>query len=81
MAKKISEDDVKGIVGRKAPVTFTSKGFRDVWWCPYGNEPFIIKYKEDGEPTCPNCNDNFEVETHIFICHIDGAKRHIQRKE
>lgn len=46
-----------------------SKGFRDLMWCPYLNEPAIIKYK-DGKPDCPNCDGSFEAETHLFMGHI-----------
>ncbi len=55
-------------------ITQIEEGYRDVRWCPYLNEPFIIEYKVvKGEkvPHCPNCNGNFEFETHTFICHIN----------
>ncbi len=45
------------------------KGYRDLMWCPYLNEPAILEY-EDGAPHCPNCNGNFEAETHVFMGHI-----------
>jgi hypothetical protein len=49
-------------------ITNEPKGFRDIMWCPYLNEPAILEYKE-GKPWCPNC-ENFEAETHEFIGHI-----------
>jgi hypothetical protein len=56
-------------------VTFEEKGFRDVRWCPYLNEPFIVEYFSTGEAHCPNCETlyepgNYEESTHKFICHI-----------
>lgn len=51
-------------------VTYEAKGYRDVIWCPYLNEPAIIEYK-DGKPDCHNCDGNYEPETHEFICHIE----------
>jgi len=50
-------------------VTDIPKGFRDVMWCPYANEPTFLAYV-DGKPTCLECDGNFEFETHEFICHI-----------
>jgi hypothetical protein len=50
-------------------VTFQPLGYRDVMWCPYLNEPAILEWRKD-KPHCPNCNGNFEPETHPFICHI-----------
>lgn len=54
-------------------VTYIAKGYRDVIWCPYLNEPAIIQYKTVGDKRvayCPNCDGNYEPETHEFICHI-----------
>lgn len=45
------------------------KGFRDLMWCPYLNEPAILEYKDD-RPHCPNCNGNFEASSHAFMGHI-----------
>lgn len=45
------------------------KGFRDLMWCQYLNEPAILEYR-DGRPHCPNCNGNFEAESHPFLGHI-----------
>lgn len=54
-------------------VIFEQKGFRDVVWCPYLNEPAFIEYVtlDDGErgPHCQNC-ESYKPETHQFICHI-----------
>ena len=57
------------VTGFPGMVSFEPKGYRDVVWCPYLNEPAILVY-ENGEPDCPNCNHNYEPSTHIFICHI-----------
>ena len=48
----------------------TPKGYRDLMWCPYINEPTIIVFDEKNNPTCKECNGNFEAETHLFIGHI-----------
>ena len=57
--------------GMPDKVTFAPKGFRDVIWCPYGNEPTFISYKPGtDEPTCDQCNGNYEPENHPFIAHI-----------
>lgn len=63
-------------------VTFTVKGFRDVYWCYILNEPMINQFKREPgqEPKlmCPNCNwvdygkepsEEF-LSQHVFICHI-----------
>lgn len=55
--------------GRPDAVTFESKGFRDVIWCPYANEPAFLEYHHE-TPWCPECNGNYEPETHEFIVHI-----------
>lgn len=56
--------------GRQDKVSWVSRGFRDVRWCPYMNEPFIIQYKlGTNEGMCPLC-DSFEADTHEFICSI-----------
>lgn len=49
------------------------KGYRDLIWCPYGNEPAVLEYV-DGKPYCPNCLNNFEAMTHGFIAHIKEPK-------
>lgn len=56
--------------GRPHRVSFHPKGYRDVMWCPYLNEPAILEWR-DGKPHCPNCNGHFEGATHLFICHIE----------
>lgn len=44
------------------------KGFRDVHWCPYINEPcFLIRRGE--EWACPYCA-SYEPETHEFVLHV-----------
>lgn len=58
--------DCCGIADR---VTFRPLGFRDVMWCPYLNEPAILEWR-DNKPHCPNCEGNFEPQTHPFICNI-----------
>lgn len=49
------------------------KGFRDIMWCPYINEPMILEWRGD-EPYCSGCGNDktssFEPESHVFICHI-----------
>jgi hypothetical protein len=50
------------------PVT-EPRGFRDLMWCPYMNEPAIIHWAAY-KPYCPNCHGNFEPETHPFLLHI-----------
>jgi hypothetical protein len=55
--------------GRPDSVSFKPRGFRDVIWCPYLNEPAFLTY-DDVRLDCPNCNHNFEVASHPFICHI-----------
>jgi len=50
-------------------LTDSPQGYRDIRWCPYLNEPFIIEYKDD-KPNCPNCDDNYEESTHEFIAHV-----------
>ena len=47
----------------------TPKGFRDLMWCPYLNEPVILEYKDEN-PTCPSCKGSFEASTHWFLGHI-----------
>lgn len=54
---------------REWELTKEPKGFRDLMWCPYLNEPTILEYRE-GEPYCGCCDGNFEAETHEFIAHI-----------
>ncbi len=42
-------------------------------WCPYLNEPAFLEWiREDGKrvPDCPNCNRNFEPETHAFLFEV-----------
>ena len=60
--------------GRPDSVEFDARGYRDVIWCPFLNEPAILEYRtlKNGSrvPDCPNCNGNYEPETHEFICHI-----------
>ena len=46
------------------------RGFRDLMWCPYLNEPAFVRWTEDGAD-CPNCHGNFEAETHVFIGHVE----------
>lgn len=41
-------------------------GYRALMWCPYANEPAILEWR-GSRPYCPNCNGNFEPETHAFI--------------
>jgi hypothetical protein len=60
----------EGSIGRPDRVTFEPKGYRDVIWCPYGNEPTFLSWGRDNLPQCDNCNGNWEAETHPFICHI-----------
>ena len=55
--------------GRPDCVKYEPRGFFDVFWCPYVNAPAILEYKGD-EPTCANCEGNFEAATHTFICNI-----------
>jgi len=47
------------------------KGFRDIYWCPNLNEPFIVKFI-NGKIHCPNC-DCFEHPEHTFIGHINNT--------
>lgn len=54
---------------RRRAVTFTPRGYRDVVWCPYLNEPAILQFK-NGKPDCPNCNGNYEPGSHMFICNV-----------
>jgi len=73
MEIKLHEELERWEKGLPQYVVYEPKGFRDVMWCPYLNEPAIIEYRDkDGkkEPYCPNCNGNFEPESHPFICHI-----------
>ena len=51
-------------------VSYEPKGYRDVHWCPYVNEPYISEYNKDDQPDCPLCDGNYEPETHQFICHV-----------
>ena len=44
----------------------TFMDFRNVYWCPYKNEPAFCVEELD---YCSECK-NYEVETHEFICHI-----------
>ena len=60
--------------GANECISFAPKGYRDVIWCPYLNEPTFVEYTQEGYLECPNCNHNFEVATHKFICHIDNQK-------
>ena len=54
------------------------KGFRDVYWCHYLNEPVILKYAKiaGDQPRCDGCGvvyDSVAQMTdngHTFICHI-----------
>lgn len=59
--------------------SFTSLGWRDVIWCPLGNEPTFLTYKENGEPDCKMCNGNYEPETHPFICHINKPYKFMKK--
>lgn len=63
--------DSSGIPDR---VTFHPLGFRDVMWCPYLNEPAILEWRKN-KPHCPNCDGNFEPQTHPFICHIQKVSQ------
>jgi hypothetical protein len=45
------------------------RGFRDLMWCPYLNEPAILEWRNE-LPHCPNCDGNFEASTHAFIGHV-----------
>lgn len=57
--------------GVKDAVTFESRGYRDVIWCPYMNEPAFLEYSHNGKTSrCPNCDGNYEEDTHPFICHV-----------
>jgi len=58
-------------------VSFESRGFRDVYWCPSLNEPYIITYKLGTQfPVCSGCNNVYESiermenDFHTFICSI-----------
>lgn len=65
---------------RREIVTFEPKGFRDVHWCPYLKEPFIIEYRGPDKKSygsikyCVNCDrlldDEYEFIDHVFICNI-----------
>jgi hypothetical protein len=56
-------------------VTFEPKGFRDVYWCPALNEPFVVEYDlilgspNAGKTVCPYCG-TLEFSEHTFIAHI-----------
>lgn len=56
-------------------VTAEPKGFRDIYWCPYLNEPVILKYDGD-KPKCDGCGNVYDSveqmadDTHTFICHV-----------
>lgn len=64
----------KGEQGLPDHVEFVSRGFRDVYWCPYLNEPIIVTYKMvgliDKEPWCEGCNGPMSETDHWFICTI-----------
>ncbi len=51
-------------------IGYEPKGYRDIVWCPYGNEPSFLGVDEDGNTDCRACSGNYEEETHPFICHI-----------
>lgn len=70
-----------GLQGQPAKVTFESKGYRDVYWCPELNEPVVLVYEElfEGrEPVCDHCRAIIRYEEkptgferlHVFICHV-----------
>jgi hypothetical protein len=46
------------------------KGFRDIYWCPYMNEPVVLKYRNGtNDKYCELCDSG--LDHHIFICHIN----------
>jgi hypothetical protein len=61
----------RGKKGLPNHVEWVSRGFRDVYWCPYLNEPVIITYPMDKNKTawCVNCNGPM-AEDHWFIVSI-----------
>lgn len=63
---------VRDRIGRPDCIGFVSQGFRDVYWCPYHNEPGILTY-EDGRPICEHCGSSLLEEErgeHVFIVNI-----------
>jgi hypothetical protein len=57
--------------GMEVTLVFEAKGYRDVIWCPLLNEPAFLEYdQESSEKVCPNCNGNYEPETHPFLVHV-----------
>jgi len=60
----------KGEMGFEGAVRFISRGFRDVYWCPYLNEPIIITYPlPDKKAWCSGCDGTMDTD-HMFICSI-----------
>ena len=67
----------------KEKLTYKPKGWRDIYWCWYANEPMVLEYRDD-EPYCVECQCKFKINKngdgifdknwlgadHIFICHI-----------
>ena len=56
-------------------ITNEKKGFRDLYWCPNLNEPFIIQFRYK-KLYCPNCA-SFEHPEHIFIGHINNTNEKV----
>lgn len=52
-------------------VEYKPQGFRDVYWCPSLNEPFVIEYITGTDKRyCPLCKTQEFDEGHEFIAHI-----------
>ena len=63
-----------GLHGLPNCVEFVSRGFRDVFWCPYVNEPVVLMYRKDyaldnKRPYCDLCSKWMD-EDHTFICTV-----------
>lgn len=65
-------------IRRHEIVTFEPKGFRDVYWCPYLNEPVIVEYRRPSpNKFCVNCSGDIDhpgvppfYSKHTFICNV-----------
>jgi hypothetical protein len=61
---------MKGKLGLGTSVAYVSRGFRDVYWCPYLNEPVILTYSlATDTPWCTGCDSELDSE-HTFICTV-----------